>query len=168
MKIVLLGYMGSGKSVIGKILSKEMKINFIDLDSYIEKKENKTIKDIFKTKGEIYFRKIEKKYLKEIMFLDINAVVSLGGGTPCFGNNMELVLKKGVSFYLKASAKTLAERLRAETVQRPLLSTIRANITEYIAKHLFERSAFYEKANYTIDAEKTPNQIVEQIKANLK
>lgn len=168
MKIVLLGYMGSGKSVVGKILSKEMKISFIDLDNYIEKKENKTIKEIFKTKGEIYFRKIEKKYLKEVMFLDIKAVISLGGGTPCFGNNMEVILKNGVSFYLKASAKTLAERLRAETVRRPLLSTIRINIAEYIAKHLFERSVFYEKANYTIDAEKTPNQVVEQIKVSLK
>ena len=93
MKIVLLGYMASGKSNIGKKLSKKLSMSFIDLDDYIIEKEKMTISDIFKAKGEIYFRLIENKYLKEILLEKKDFILSLGGGTPCYANNMEEINK---------------------------------------------------------------------------
>lgn len=151
MKIVLLGYMASGKSAVGKILAESMKLQFIDLDEYIEEKENLSIKNIFSFKGEIYFRRKESEYLQELMNLDSNYVISLGGGTPCYGNNMDMVTSNSKSFYLSASINTIFNRINNETSQRPLVATIGINsLQEYIGKHLFERSTFYNKADKTI------------------
>jgi shikimate kinase len=91
MKIILLGYMGSGKTTIGSSLSKKLYQNFTDLDDYIEKKENKTISEIFTEKGEIYFRKIEHVYLKQFIMDNDSYILSLGGGTPCYANNMDFI-----------------------------------------------------------------------------
>lgn len=151
MKIVLLGYMASGKSAVGKILAKQNNLQFIDLDTFIEEREELTISEIFEHKGEIYFRKKEADYLSELLSLEQDLIISLGGGTPCYGNNMQEIIKKGISFYLKASINTIFERLQGETSQRPLVATIgQENLKVYIAKHLFERSAFYDKASHTI------------------
>src|SRR5690606_31864596 len=100
-KIVLVGYMGSGKTTIGKKLSKIINYEFIDLDAFIEEKENLTINEIFKTKGEIYFRKIEHLYFIDIINQSSNFILSLGGGTPCYANN-HLKLKRSdiTSIYL--------------------------------------------------------------------
>jgi shikimate kinase len=98
MNIVLLGYMGCGKTTIGKILSKITGKNFIDLDSYIESTTNQTISDLFSLKGEIYFRKLESDCLKVIMAKHDNIVLSLGGGTPCYSNNLTLI-KNSKSFF---------------------------------------------------------------------
>lgn len=165
MKIVLLGYMASGKSAIGRILSKRLGLQFVDLDTFIEEKEQLSIPEIFKTKGEIYFRKKEGGYLLELLHLKENAVISLGGGTPCYGNNMEFIKNKSTSFYLKASIDTIFERLKNETSQRPLVATIGTeNLKEYIAKHLFERAPYYEKSDHTILAnQKSMDQIVDEI-----
>ncbi|MCL4137402.1 UNVERIFIED_CONTAM: hypothetical protein GTU68_026081 [Idotea baltica] len=112
MKIVLLGYMASGKSSIGKKLSKRLAMNFIDLDDYIIEKEKLSISEIFETKGEIYFRLIENRYLKEILQNNHNFILSLGGGTPCYANNMELINKENVtSIYLQGSVSTMVKRL---------------------------------------------------------
>jgi len=151
MKIVLLGYMASGKSAVGKILAKQNNLQFIDLDAFIEEKEQLIISEIFKQKGEIYFRKKEGDYLIELLNLEQDLIISLGGGTPCYGNNMNEIIKKGISFYLKANINTIFERLQGETSQRPLVATIgQENLKEYIAKHLFERSSFYDKATHTV------------------
>ena len=91
MIVVLMGYMGSGKSTIGKELATLLKYNFLDLDDYISEKENATISDIFKDKGEIYFRKKETEYLKEIINSYNDIVLALGGGTPCYGNNLKIL-----------------------------------------------------------------------------
>ncbi len=165
MKIVLLGYMASGKSAVGKILSKKLNIQFVDLDSFIEEREQLSIAQIFETKGEIYFRKKEGDYLQELLNLNENWLISLGGGTPCYGNNMEFIKKKSNSFYLKASIDTIFERLKNETAQRPLVAAIGSeNLKEYIAKHLFERATYYEGANHTILVnDKNLNQIVDEI-----
>jgi len=155
MKVVLLGYMASGKSVVGSILANNLKIKFIDLDNYIEEKEQLSISDIFELKGEIYFRKKEGTYLKEILNLGEDCIISLGGGTPCYGNNMELIENNSKSFYLNASINAIFERLKCETSKRPLVSTIgKENLKEYIAKHLFERNPFYKKAQYKISVDK--------------
>jgi len=151
MKIVLLGYMACGKSAVGKELAKSNDFRFIDLDDFIEENERLTISEIFDKKGEIYFRKVEAEYLSEILNIKENSIISLGGGTPCYGNNMKLIQENSKSFYLKASVNTIFERLRGETAKRPLVKAIGvANLQEYIAKHLFERASFYEKAHHTV------------------
>ncbi|MDB9724156.1 shikimate kinase [Polaribacter sp.] len=149
MKIILLGYMASGKSTIGKEISKKLFMNFIDLDAYIVKRENQSISDIFKVKGEIHFRGLENRYLKELLNADTDFVLSLGGGTPCYGDNMALILASGAkSAYIKASIPTLVARLTAEKSSRPLIANLADDkIPEFVAKHLFERRFFYEQAN---------------------
>lgn len=164
-KIVLLGYMGSGKSTIGKILASKLQIPFYDLDEYIENKQQKSIKSIFETKGEIFFRKIEHQYLNELLNNDEEIVISLGGGTPCYANNYLHFKKNNVlSFYLKTSIKTLANRLKSETSQRPLLNSTEENLETFIAKHLFDRSFFYNKAKYKITTDnKKPTELLDEL-----
>jgi len=164
MKIVLLGYMASGKSSIGKELSKNRILPFIDLDAYIESKEEMTINTIFKEKGEIYFRRMEHAYLKELLNSEAPFVLSLGGGTPCYANNMELILNSTAttSIYLQASIPTLVARLIAGKEQRPLVKELGdEKLTEYVAKHLFERRFFYEQAHEKLIIDK--KEIVEII-----
>lgn len=165
MKIVLLGYMASGKSAVGKILAKKLNVQFIDLDSFIEEREQISIKEIFEMKGEIYFRKKEGEYLLELLNLNESSVISLGGGTPCYGNNMDFIKNKAISFYLKASIDTIFDRLKNETSQRPLVASIGTeNLKEYIAKHLFERAPYYDKADHTISVnQKSVNQVIDEI-----
>lgn len=152
MHIVLLGYMGSGKSTIGKLLSSQTGQPFLDLDEYICQKEKRSISEIFAQKGEIYFRKKEHEYLKEVLENKQDMILSLGGGTPCYGNNMELILQYDtLSVYLKASIQTLTERLLKHKNSRPLIASLEdEQVPEFIAKHLFERRFFYEQASQTI------------------
>ncbi len=165
MKIVLLGYMASGKSAVGKLLSSKLNLEFIDLDSYIEISEEATISSIFKNKGEIYFRRKESECLKELLNLKENCIISLGGGTPCYGTNMEYIKDSSKSFYLNASIDTIFNRLKGETLQRPLVATIgEEHLKEYIGKHLFERIVFYKEADETIIVNnKSVESIVEEI-----
>ncbi|WP_405566179.1 shikimate kinase [Polaribacter sp. Asnod6-C07] len=166
MKIVLLGYMASGKSSIGKKLSKSLEMSFIDLDDYIIEKENKTISEIFKEKGEIYFRLIETKYLKEILSKDGNFILSLGGGTPCYANNMEIVNDgETKSIYLQGSVPTMVERLIRKKAKRPLIASLGDDkIPEFVAKHLFERRPYYEKAKMTIKIDnKKKSEVAEEL-----
>jgi shikimate kinase len=171
MKIVLIGYMSSGKSTIGKHLADKLFLPFIDLDIYIEKKEKKSVSDIFKNKGEIYFRLIEHKYLKEILISDQKVVLSLGGGTPCYADNMNLInTANAISFYLQTSIKVLVDRLTKEKVDRPLIASLEDNkISEFVAKHLFERRVFYEKANFIIKTEgKSKSEIIKELNVSLQ
>jgi shikimate kinase len=157
--------MASGKSAVGKILASKLNIRFIDLDVYIETSENTSIKSIFETKGEIYFRIKESEYLQEILNLTEDCIISLGGGTPCYGANMDYIKKNSKSFYLKASINTIFNRIKRETSQRPLVATIGVdNLKEFIGKHLFERTLFYTKADETILVnDKSLEAIVEEI-----
>jgi len=169
MKIVLLGYMASGKSAVGKKLAEQLNLLFIDLDNYIEECEKMSISNIFEQKGEIYFRKMESIYLKQLFELKKDCIISLGGGTPCYSNNMDVITENSDSFYLKATINTIFTRLKNKTSQRPLVSTIGIdNLKEFIAKHLFERNVYYEKASETIIVdEKSIESIVLAIQANL-
>ena len=155
MKIVLLGYMASGKSTIGREISKKLDMKFIDLDDYITKREKTSISEIFKVKGEIYFRRIESSYLSEILNSKDSFILSLGGGTPCYSNNMELILNsEASSIYIKANIKTLVARLTSEKNKRPLVAELENDkLTEFVAKHLFERRFFYEQASITVITE---------------
>ena len=158
MKIVLLGYMGSGKSTLAKALALVYNQPSIDLDEYIEEKEGLGVPDIFKQSGEIYFRKMESRYLLELLNDEDHFVLSLGGGTPCYGNNMALVEQKALSFYLKGSIDTLFNRLQSAKQSRPLIASLNdEQLKEFIAKHLFERRRFYERADriLSIDGKNT-------------
>ena len=165
MKIVLIGYMASGKSAVGVNLAKELSLNFIDLDDYIEQKEQQTIAEIFKLKGEIYFRKLETICLEELLSNPNDFVLSLGGGTPCYANNMDAILKSSKSIYLRTGIATICNRLLNETNKRPLVAEItKEKLPEFVAKHLFERRFFYEKANLVIDTDnKSIEVLVQQI-----
>lgn len=171
MNIILIGYMGSGKSAVGKKLSDVLGYGFVDFDDYIQKKEGKTIKEIFNGRGEFYFRKMESKYVQEVLSYP-NSVISLGGGTPCYGNNMNIIksLENTSTVFLKTSVPTLSERLFPERNQRPLISQIESkeSLAEFIAKHLFERTPYYSKSDITIKTDdKTIDEIVESIVSKL-
>lgn len=152
-KIILLGYMASGKSAVGKALASKMFLPFVDLDEYIEEKEQKSIPSIFKDEGEIYFRLKEHQYLKELLEKDEAFVLSLGGGTPCYAGNMEIITKdrNAISVYLKTAIQTVVSRLEDNKSKRPLVANLsNEELFEFVAKHLFERSFFYEKTNLKI------------------
>ena len=171
MSVIFIGYMGSGKSTIGKKMAERLNFDYVDLDLYIEDKERQSIPELFKTKGEIYFRKIENRYLVEVLTLK-NTIISLGGGTPCYGNNMQLISdsQEFKSIYLKASIPNLLERLFEERWTRPLISHLKnkEELTEFIGKHLFERSFYYNQATITISVDKkSVNEIVEEILVEL-
>jgi shikimate kinase len=169
MKIVLVGYMASGKSSVGKVLAGSFDCNFIDLDEYIETKEGASITEIFTQKGEIYFRIKEIEYLKEILSLEENIILSVGGGTPCYGENMKLINTTATAVYLKASIKTLLDRLNKEKKNRPLIADLSLEkMTEFVGKHLFERAYFYEQAKLIVKIDdKTIEEIVVEIKPQL-
>ncbi|MGY5356027.1 shikimate kinase [Wenyingzhuangia sp. IMCC45467] len=161
MKLVLLGYMGCGKSAISNALSKSLNLKRIDLDDYIEARENKSIANIFADKGEIYFRKLETSCLQELLDNKEEFILSLGGGTPCFGNNMEIINQKSTSVYLSANIPTLVERLLPEKTKRPLIARISDDeLAEFIGKHLFERRHFYLQAKIAVSVDHKAVQVI--------
>ncbi len=165
-KIILLGYMGSGKSTIANRLSKSTGIPFVDLDKSIEERVNLSINEIFEQKGEIYFRKLEHEIFVELLKAPGNLIISLGGGAPCYSNNHELLNGDHViSIYLKASVDTLFERLASNVSKRPILAAMNEDeMREFIAKHLFDRSFYYNHAQYKVSVDhKTKDQAVEDI-----
>ena len=166
MKVILIGYMGSGKSVIAKILSEKIKIPFVELDILIEKSQNLSVKEIFSKKGELFFRKLEHQILSELILDNADIIISAGGGTPCYFNNHELLNHDNcISIYLKASIDTLYNRLYKEKQHRPLLSDLNdVELQEFIAKHLFERSYYYNQAKFKVNIDgKSIDEIIVEI-----
>jgi len=157
--LVLLGFMGSGKSTIGSILANKLNLDFIDVDYHLEKEEGISISKIFSAKGESYFRKIEEKISIKLLKLN-NKVISLGGGGFINSNIQRLVLKDGISFWLKWNSLTLINRVKRNK-KRPLI----ININEKKLKKLIrDRSEAYNKAHYKIDCENlNKNEIVNKI-----
>lgn len=151
-KIFLIGFMGSGKSTHGKKLAKALEKPFIDLDNYIEKKEGITVDEIFSTKGEDYFREKESEYLKQVIARYPKSVVSLGGGTPCFNNNITQILKSGTAVYIEMPAESLHYRLTQSENKRPLLKdkSLEEGL-EFIKSLLRKREQFYLQAQLTIN-----------------
>ena len=165
-KIVLLGYMGCGKSTIAQNLSKNKNIPFVDLDECIEKKAKLSINDIFEQHGEIYFRKLEHEIFLELLQSSENYIIGLGGGTPCYANNHELLKRDDVtSVYLKASIDTLYNRLKGNKSNRPLIANMNEEeMKEFIAKHLFDRSFYYNHAKHKVTVD---NRTVEETVADI-
>ncbi len=169
-KIILLGYMGCGKSTIAKGLSKTINVPFVDLDQYIEEKENLSVSSIFEQHGEIHFRKLENHAFIELLSSAEPMIIGLGGGTPCYANNHELL--KGdnvVSIYLKASIQTLFNRLSFNRSKRPLIAYKNdEEMKEFIAMHLFERSFYYNQAQFSVSVDdKSVEQTILDIRAIL-
>ncbi len=152
MIIVLVGYMGSGKSVVGQLLADTLELPFLDLDEYIESELQESISQVFSKKGEIYFRKKEHEYLQKVLLDNDHLVLATGGGTPCYFGNMEFLLKQTpYVFYLQVSVHELSRRLSKEKQHRPIISHLNDDsLPDYIGKHLFERNPFYMMANHNI------------------
>jgi len=156
MKIFLIGFMGSGKTHWGKQLSAKLGIPFYDLDSVIVESEKATITQIFEKKGEEYFRYQEKETLEEIVEREESFILSCGGGTPCFFNNIEFMKKHGKVIWLNTSVDMLKERLFRERMSRPLISDVDdAELRRYIIKKLSERRMYYQQADVTVPEENT-------------
>ena len=170
MLIVLLGYMGSGKSAVGKDLSDHLGLPFTDLDSYIESETGTSIPELFETGGEIYFRRKEHELLKEVLESGEDRVLSLGGGTPAYAGNMDLVTATTPhTFYLQHSIPSLVGRLEKEREQRPIIAHLPASeLYDFIGKHLFDRVPFYAMATHTIHCDgKSLPAILSEIESKL-
>lgn len=165
--IVLLGYMGCGKSTVGRLLAKALTLPFIDLDEYLVHRHGESISKLFLTNGEIGFRNLEKTALHEILAHRKNSVLSLGGGTPCYADNMQSVVQATPhTFYLSPASQMLCQRLFPERSNRPMISHIHAkkDLLEFISKHIFERKQFYELAKYHLYIrDESPQELVGEI-----
>jgi len=163
--------MGSGKSTIGKKIANKMGYNFIDLDQELEKNEGKSIESIFDCNGEQYFRNLESDWLKS--FKADKTIVSLGGGTPCFNNNIETINYNGKSVYLKMNVGLLTDRLINAKQKRPLIEQYKSDKAEL--KHQVEllltsREKYYGQAHLTFEADNMSkeklNSLIDQINAS--
>ncbi len=169
MKITLIGYMGAGKSSLGQALAQELHLPFFDLDSEIEKDTGYTITETIFNKGELFFRKLEREHLLKLLNRK-EFVLSTGGGTPCYYDNIEEINRQSLSIYLKYGVKDLYERLEGEQSERPLIAHLEGPaLREFIGKHLFERNLYYEKATQVINAKnQETNDILKTIKKLVK
>jgi shikimate kinase len=150
--VYIIGFMGSGKTIAGKKLAGRLGWAFIDLDKKIEEKAGKTISRIFSSDGEDTFRKIEAEVLKS-MVNQTETVISTGGGTPCFGDNMDFMLETGVTIYLKRTPVQLKKRLTESSGERPLIRDIPDDqLLYFIEEKLAQREKWYNKARIRIDS----------------
>lgn len=154
-RIYLIGYMGTGKTTLGKELSTALGARFIDLDHYIQEVHGKTIAELFAEYGESGFREIENKTLREVSVFE-NSVISTGGGTPCFFDNMQIMNDTGMTVYLKASPQALFSRLSIpeHKLKRPLIKDMNDNeLIDFITKNLLIREEFYTRAQIVFETE---------------
>ena len=150
IRIFLVGYMGAGKTTLGRALSREMQVSFIDLDWYIEERFHKTVRQLFEERGEDGFREIEKKMLHEVAEFE-NVIVATGGGTPCFFDNMDYMNACGDAVFLDVDKDVLFRRLRIAKQQRPLLAEKTDDeLRAFIDMALEKRLPYYRKARYVI------------------
>ena len=151
MNLFLTGFMGSGKTTVGRLLAKKMNYSFVDIDCFIENRYHKTINKIFEEKGEAGFREIEHKVLMEIINYE-NVVVSSGGGLPCFFDNMDLMNQNGITIYLREDNDDLIKRLNFNKDNRPLIKgKNQKELQDFIETKLREREPFYNRAKLVFD-----------------
>lgn len=165
-RIFLIGYMGAGKTTLGRALARELNLSFVDLDWYIEERYHKTISNLFAEKGEGEFREIEKKMLHEAgQFEDV--VISTGGGTPCFFDNMEFMIQSGKAVFLETSIDILFSRLRVGMHSRPILhGKTDDELKLFIQEALAKRIEYYSQAPYIFNADRLESRL--QIKDSVQ
>ena len=150
MRIYLIGYMGCGKSTLGKRLAKHLNLQFVDMDHYIEMRNHKTVPQIFAEEGEVEFRKKERKALEELSEFS-NIVIATGGGAPCFFDNIDLMNNTGTTIYMNINPAILADRLIHSKTERPLIKgKSQEELTVFIDEMLTKRRPFYSQAKYEI------------------
>ena len=168
MLIFLTGFMGAGKSLLGKCLAKRLGLGYLDMDVLLEEVEGKTIQQIFAEKGESYFRDLEAKLLREMTQYS-NMIVSTGGGIPCYNDNMEWMNDHGITIYLDVSPMELARRLMNESDKRPLLNgKTPEELKKFIHSKLQERSYYYNQAQFVCNAGHTVDELVEGLAGYFK
>lgn len=151
VRIIIIGYMGAGKTTVGKALANSLQLPFYDLDWYIEGRMRKTVAQLFAERGEEGFRQVERNMLHEVAEFE-NVVISCGGGTPCFFDNMEYLNAQGETIYLKATPEVLYKHLQMGKTVRPLLRDKTPEETlDFINSQLAHREPFYNKAHHTLD-----------------
>lgn len=152
MKVFLIGFMGSGKTTIGKKLANYLKYDFIDLDKLIESKAGMSIVDYFELHGEQAFRELEQDVLQKTEFPE-NVIIATGGGAPCFSNNISWMNENGLVAYLSLPAKALASRLEHSKTDRPLIRHLKGEeLIDFISKKLAEREVFYNQSKFVVSA----------------
>ena len=172
-RIILIGYMGAGKTTLGKVLARETGLQFFDLDSYIEDRFHKKVPQIFAEKGEEAFRDIERRMLHEVAEFE-DVVISCGGGTPCFFDNMDYMNQAGESVFLDVDVKVLFRRLKVAKQQRPLLAEkTDEELMNFIVEALQKRLPYYTQAKHVFNGEQLEDrhqiqQSVERLKELLK
>ncbi len=152
-RIFLIGYMGAGKTTLGKAFAREMNLSFVDQDWYIEERFHKTVQEIFAERGEQGFRELERQMLHEIAEFE-DVVISTGGGAPCFFDNMDFMNQKGETVFLNVAPEVLFSRLKLASQNRPILrGKTNEELKAFIAKALEKRAPFYSKAKYIFNAD---------------
>ena len=165
-RIIIIGYMGAGKTTVGKALSKELGIPFYDLDWYIESRMRKTVALLFAERGEENFRQIEYNMLHEVAEFE-DVIISCGGGTPCFFDNIDYMNEQGETIYLKATPEVLYGHLKMGKTVRPLLlGKTEDELLSYIGQQLSVRENYYNKAKHVLDVSLLDN--YEKIKITVK
>ncbi|MBX3164288.1 MAG: shikimate kinase [Bacteroidetes bacterium] len=151
--IFLTGFMGSGKTTLGKATAKLLQLPFVDLDEYIEAKEGKSIQEIFREEGEKSFRELEEIYLGAICERSSTHLIALGGGTICNDRNLQLAQSKGLLIYLELSVKNLIERLKDNMEKRPMLKEVPIETWEHYMGYVLDaRKKYYEQSHIKINA----------------
>ena len=151
VRIIIIGYMGAGKTTVGKALARELRLPFYDLDWYIESRMRKTVPQIFAERGEEGFRQVERNMLHEVAEFE-DVIISCGGGTPCFFDNMEYLNQQGDTIYLKATPEVLFRHLQMGKTVRPLLrDKTPEEMLSFIAAQLSQREPFYTQARHMLD-----------------
>lgn len=171
MKLFLIGYMGCGKSTLGRKIAKIAGYSFVDMDSKIEEREGATVADIFHYEGEEYFRRAERSLMEELVQSDENMVISTGGGAPVWRDNVEFMNSHGATFYLRRSARQIASRLSPHGRQkRPKLRGLNdEELVTFMTANMAEREPFYTKATYCIECEERSDaEIIEVILQQIK
>ncbi len=165
-KIFLIGYMGCGKSSLGRKLAKAGGMEFMDMDYIIEQREGASISDIFHYQGEEYFRDAERALIEELGTAEGDMVISTGGGAPAWQNNMELMNSLGATIYLRRTAQQIASRLSPHGRQkRPKLRGLNdEELVAFMTTNMAEREPFYSKAKYCVDcAERSDAELIDYI-----
>lgn len=150
-KLIIMGMMGSGKTTMARMLSNSLALDYLDLDAYLEASTGQRVSEVFSQGGEAHFRELEHAALKEVLAIEGNLILALGGGTPCFERNRLLLKPADLTVYLKYSAAQLADHLEYQTDDRPILSSSEKSLSSTLQDLLTLRADWYEQANVILD-----------------